>query len=133
MWGKFIGGRNNKRMRPIWSWFRNRSGKMVYSPTEKFKREYKKFPYRKDAEELRRAGRIKIVSPDIVQKKEDELRGKIKSNDEHIVALAMVTGAKLLLSKDTDLINDFENPALVGGNVYKQARAKSLLTPDTCP
>ena len=76
---------------------------------------------------------IKIISPDIVQKKEDELRGKIKSNDEHIIALAIVTTAKLLLSKDKKLCMDFKNPDLVGGNVYKLAQAKKLLTPDACP
>lgn len=132
MYGRFIKARGSREMKPLWQWLRHRGGKVVYSPTAKLKKEWKNFPYRKDAENLQREGLVKIVPPNIVQKKENELRGKTKSDDEHIIALAMVAGAKLLLSRDADLKDDFENPNLANGNIYKRAQAQRLLTPDVC-
>jgi len=38
---------------------------------------------------------------------------KIKSNDAHILALALVTGCRLLFSYDRELIDDFKKVALV--------------------
>ena len=78
-----------------------------------------------------------------VQKKENELKGKIKSDDEHIIALALVTGVKVLVSYadyenrqkgDSDLFDDFRDKNLVGGRVYtKKSHARDMLKKDTCP
>lgn len=40
---------------------------------------------------------------------------KCESNDAHIIALAQVTGARLLYSKDGDLHRDFKNHHLIKG------------------
>ena len=136
MYGRFIKSKNSKDMKPIWTWLLSNRGKWAFAPTKKLKKEWKDFPNKRGVEELQRKGAIKIIPSDNVEKKERELKGKIKSNDEHYIALAMVSEAKLLLSGDKKLGDDFENPDFVGGKVYNRytlARAKKLLTPDTCP
>lgn len=40
---------------------------------------------------------------------------RIKSDDEHILALANVSGARLLFTNDRNLIRDFGNSDIVGG------------------
>ena len=83
--------------------------------------------------QMRRAGQLKLVSEG-VQEKADELEGQIKSNDEHIIALALVADVKVLVSYkegDQDLFKDFKN--LVRGKVYTKKQHKHLLTKDTCP
>ncbi len=48
-----------------------------------------------------------------------------KSNDAHVIALAQVSGARLLYSKDKDLQQDFKNNALIkNGVVYPVARER---------
>ena len=47
--------------------------------------------------------------------------GACKSNDEHVIALAQVSGARLLYSGDGDLRKDFKNKELIDhprGKVY---------------
>ena len=38
-----------------------------------------------------------------------------RSNDEHVLALARISGARLLFTNDRALQQDFTNPAIVGG------------------
>lgn len=45
-----------------------------------------------------------------------------KSNDEHIISLAIVSGARLLCTKDKDLHSDFKNKKLIDkprGRIYQ--------------
>ena len=47
------------------------------------------------------------------------------SDDEHVVALALVSGARLLYTNDAALIDDFKNRKIVrrpGGKIYTTAR-----------
>ena len=89
-----------------------------------------------------RADKLKLVDCQEVQKKENELKGKIASNDMPNIALAMVAKVKVLVSGrdarvdktgDKDFHKDFKNPELVGGKVYQQAKHSHLLTKNTCP
>ena len=41
--------------------------------------------------------------------------GRCKSNDIHVLALAIASGARLLYTNDTDLMDDFRNRDLVPG------------------
>ena len=87
-------------------------------------------------DQMMRAGQLKLVSEG-VQEKADELEGTIASNDEHIIALALIANVKVLVSYregDRDLFTDFKNRELVGGKVYtRKAHARGMLTKDTCP
>jgi len=120
----------------------NKNGKIAYSNTQKFRTEWEKGGMRRLRDELMRAGKLKLVSQDVVEK-ENEIKGKLKSDDGHIIAVALVTGVKVLISYadyesgqtgDRDLFDDFRDKNLVGGRVYtREAHARSMLKKDTCP
>jgi hypothetical protein len=122
-------------MEPVWKWLDNRNGKIAYSNTEKFENEWEKGGMSHLRDQMMRAGQLKLVSQG-VQEKADELKGKIASNDEHIIALALITGVKVLISYrkgDKDLFTDFKNRDLVRGKVYTRKAHARMLTKDTCP
>lgn len=82
--------------------------------------------------QLDRAGKA-VVYPDSdvdkVQKKL-EASGLLQSDDPHIIALAQVSGARLLCSKDQNLHKDFRSPKLIDkprGQIYQCAAHKSLI------
>jgi hypothetical protein len=60
------------------------------------------------------------------------LKTKCISNDSHIIALALISGARVLVSEDQDLWNDFRNPQVLqpAGRIYRHERHKHLL--DAC-
>lgn len=139
---------NDEDMEPVREWLRRKNGKIVYSNTEKFKKEWRKGGMEHWIKERTRTSQFKLVNEG-VQEKENELNGKIKSDDEHIIALALVTGVKVLVSYseykkgekggekgnqkgDSKLFDDFKN--IVGGKVYtRKSHARHMLTKDTCP
>jgi len=69
------------------------------------------------------AGRVHQETSSMVDEKEEELQrmGRCHSNDTHVVALAQVSGARLLYSNDKELHQDFGNKRLIDrprGKVY---------------
>ena len=63
-------------------------------------------------------GRIKKISDgeeSKIEAREKNLRKECVSNDAHIIALAQVSGARLLCSNDRDLHKDFKNKGLIDG------------------
>jgi len=76
---------------------------------------------------------------------EDKIQAedRLKSDDAHVVALAIVSGARLLYSKDVDLHEDFKNSKIISdprGKVYstyqsgefRGAHRKLLARRDLC-
>ena len=61
------------------------------------------------------AGRARRISDESVDSETDTVRsdGVCSSNDEHVLALARVSGARLLFTNDGDLQDDFRNPQIV--------------------
>ncbi len=54
-----------------------------------------------------------------------QAEGQCSSNDQHVIALAQVSGARLLYSNDAQLQEDFKNSRLVDsprGKVYTTIR-----------
>ena len=78
---------DNEDMEPVWTWLEKRDGKIAYADIEKLEDEWDKGGMQKLRNRLRQTGKLKVVSPEDVQEKADELKGKIKSDDEHIIAL----------------------------------------------
>lgn len=81
---------------------------------------------------LNRTGKALVVPSRRVDQKQRELiRSKLcKSNDHHIIALASVSGARLLYSEDKQLHADFKNPELLNrprGVIYQNASHRRLL------
>ena len=134
---------NNEDMEPVWTWLEEGGGKIAYADTEKLEEEWNRGSMRNLRNRLRQRGKLKVVSPQDVQEKADELKGKIKSNDEQLIALALIAKVKVLVSYaeyesgqkgDSDLFDDFRDKNLVGGRVYtRKAHARGMLTKDTCP
>lgn len=84
--------------------------------------------------QLQSAGRLRTVDRMDVDRVTQELeksRGlaSLTSDDEHVVALAMVSGARLLFTNDVRLSRDFKNPQIVSsprGRVYTTRRSQEL-------
>ena len=73
--------------------------------------------FRGMAEELYASGKLRHISDEKVDAEMNKLdeQGLCNSDDSHIIALARVTGARLLYSNDKDLKDDFTNHNLING------------------
>ena len=63
------------------------------------------------------------------REKELNEEGRCHSNDTHVIALAQITGARLLYSNDKDLHEDFKNKRLIDeprGKVYSTNEDKNF-------
>lgn len=56
-------------------------------------------------------------------------RGGLRSNDPHVLALARISGARVVYTEDGDLMKDFADLKLLRpkGRIYRQATHKHLL------
>ena len=77
------------------------------------------------------AGQMRIVNEREVDTRAEEVRsqGVCKSNDPHIIALAQVSGSRLLYSNDGELQQDFKNKRLIDnprGKVYSTLEDKGF-------
>ena len=126
-------GKKDEDMKPIWSWLDGEHGKIVYSPTEKIKGEWLRGGMKNHMRTLNQAGKLKLVPAEDVQAKANVLgqTRALKSNDAHIIALALIARVKVLVSNDKTLHTDFRN--IVGGEVYMTKDHSHLLRRDTCP
>ena len=71
-----------------------------------------------------KSGKMRIEDGTEIEKREVEISRsyQLRSNDLHIVALAQVSGARLLYSNDGKLIEDFKDKSLIDrprGKVYR--------------
>ena len=126
--GEFLDA-NNDDMEPVRVWL-SQFGKIVYSVSGSSKEEreqYQSFPHK--FREYSRANKLVRVNPSDV---EEEIKNlpELKSNDQHIVALAKLKNVKVLVSGDKKLHDDFKE--IVGGKIYQTKEHKHLLTSDLC-
>ena len=86
--------------------------------------------FRQWAAEAVRAGKMRTVNEEKVNARTEELieEGRCRSNDPHILALAQISGARLLYSNDRDLQQDFKDRRLIRpeGYVYSTLKGKKL-------
>ena len=130
MYGRFL-NQQDVDMEPVRNWMK-KHGKIVYSPTSKMKEELGKFSKMGNKfREYSRAGKLKLIDKNEVDTtaRKLDLDG-LRSNDSHIVALAMCGNVKVLISEDIALHRDFKK---TGGKVYQYKNQKRLLGKDTCP
>ena len=72
---------------------------------------------------------MRTVNADQVNAKAEELKNECVSDDQHIIALAQISGARLLYSHDGDLQEDFRNKELIDrprGKVYSTKKTKNF-------
>ena len=64
-----------------------------------------------------RYGRARTITDEAVEERADDLQRRdiCKSNDEHVLALAIASGARLLYTNDNLLMDDFRNRNIVPG------------------
>ena len=79
------------------------------------------------AQEAIQSGRMKVTDKQEVETRATMLKkaGSCMSDDEHVVALAQISGARLLYSNDSALQQDFANKNLINhprGKVYTTLR-----------
>ena len=129
MYGRFL-NQKDADMEPVRDWM-NKHGKIAYSPTSKMKKELGKFPKMGNKfREYSRASKLKLIDKDKVDATARTLNS-LRSNDSHIVALAVCGNVKVLVSEDRMLHRDFKEKT--GGKVYQNKKQKHLLKKDTCP
>ncbi len=125
-YGDFI--KDHEDMKPVKKWIEGENGKIAYSPTQKFEKELSK-SIRGQFAKYREAGKLKLINKEMVQNIQKTLP-KLKSNDPHIIALALAANVKLLVSADKKLYKDFKQ--IVGGKIYQNKTNKRFLTRDLC-
>ena len=79
--------------------------------------------FRKIYDHLRLSGRVVDIDDSLVNAATETLKTRqiCRSDDAHVLALARVSGARLLYTNDRDLQRDFNNPQIVSdprGVVY---------------
>lgn len=78
------------------------------------------------------AGRVRLVADSAVEAEEAGLKQAttLQSDDPHVLALAIVSGARLLYANDRNLHKDFKNPAILGhgdrGTIYSSLAHKDI-------
>jgi len=119
--------------RPIIDWLTISSAGMVVFGGTKFLQEIDRHSgARRWFLELQRAGRARSIDRAAIDVEEKLLRtrGLCVSDDEHLLALARKSGARVFCTEDTALWKDVHNPALLSkprGRVYRTKRHVALL------
>ncbi len=128
MYGKFL-NQQDVDMELVRDWM-NKHGKIAYSPTITMEKELRKSPKMEvQLRGYRQAGKLKLIDKDKVDAAASKL-DDLRSNDSHIVALAICGNVKVLISEDIALHQDFKK---TGGKVYQNREQRHLLGKDTCP
>ena len=125
---------DDKDMRPVRTWLKKENAKIAHSSTEKLKSELEHSSRMvNEFVELRRENKLKIISSEDVDNRENELsdlKKEIKSNDLHILALALAGNVKVLVSLDENLGDDFKK--FCSGKIYKYRDHEHLLNNCKC-
>lgn len=122
--------------RPVRDWIDSGDGRVVYGgqlAQELFEIE----AGRRWLLQATRAGRaIQVPDADVSRKQtEIDRSGLCESDDSHVIALAQVSGARLLYSNDTRLHRDFRNRHLISrprGSIYQTLDHADLLRKTVC-
>ena len=131
MAGRFFGVPPDRDLFPLWKWIHEGKGVLVYGGllTDEL------FRVRNAADtiqEWERTGRAARVRRAEVESETAEIgrTGRCVSDDQHVIALARVSGTRLLCSGDRALHEDFRNRALIDnprGAIYQNAGHTRLL------
>ena len=125
--GEVFGANRSPAGKEFFDWINQRPGRLVAAG--KLLAELKKTPAREWARQAIISGRIKTVKEGDVEALASELRRQqiCRSNDPHVIALAVISGARLLYSNDGNLQDDFKTKSLIDkprGKVYSTLESK---------
>jgi len=133
MLGEFVN--HNDDMKPIYTWLDGDGGKMVFAIVggDQERKSYKIFVESDLGRAYYEAGKINLLDPREVEVEIARIRQEhatLKSNDIHIIALARLGKAEVLVSADRALHADFKT--IIGGSIYKDRTHRHLLTSNLC-
>ncbi len=97
-------------------WLSRQNGGIIVAGGRLFRELVQNPNFQRFFEARQQAGRAIRVPDTIVDAAEVELQSlETRSNDKHVLALARVSGARLLFTNDGALKQDFTNPDIMGG------------------
>ncbi len=112
----------------FFDWLNKGSGRLVVGGKLLDELEKSSTDFRRWGQEAQLAGKMRIVNKSGVDARTEQLQseGAITSDDPHVIALAQVSGARLLYTNDRRLQEDFKNKRLIDdprGRVYSTSGA----------
>ncbi len=113
-----FGPRQSPAGRKFYDWINKKAERLVVGGKLLEELEQGSPEFRELASTLQEAGRIKIANADKVKDRTAEIERKCVSNDAHIIALAQLSGARLLYTNESSrnrnsLFHDFKNKDLI--------------------
>ncbi len=134
--GVFLSDQTAEDARPIHGWLNKGWGNLVYSTGGAFADEVGGRSREKLARYVQ-AGRATVIPAEQFEEAERQLQNNeaVRSDDPHVLALAIHSRARVLYTGDQRLIRDFKNKQLIDnprGKIYSGARNAKLLTRSTC-
>jgi hypothetical protein len=111
-------------------------GKLRIVAGQQLKVELLRTPFRSIYRQLLLAGRLSEFSDDEISAEQSHpALSHCVSNDQHVIALARASGARILFSKDEPLHTDFKNKSIIDGprgKIYTSKDHERLLDEVRC-
>lgn len=126
---------SNTDMQPVRDWVES-GGVIVYYSKGKFNEEYQALPKIKELfAKYSRSGNLVDADAAKVSQANHYLDDKkLKSNDQHILEVAIAENVEVLVTQDQDLIDDFKNKQIMcrRGKIYKNRTHQKMLSKKLC-
>ena len=120
--------------KPVVRWLLKGRGGLIAGG--KIKRELHKAGFSQTMVVLDRAGKLKLLDDTQVDDLADKIKdgGSCRSNDAHVLAAAIMSGCRLLFSKDHNLHADAKNRTILDppASIYQSRDHEHLLTECGC-
>lgn len=140
--GVLLSRRTNEDVKPIHDWLDDRQGMIIYSTGGEFENDVSEGARRALAE-LVKSGKARFINRRRLESKVKLLTAyaNYRSNDPHVLALAIVSGARLLYTADQALRDDFKKGKWMNGEfiiqkprgkLYSSKNNSNLLAADVC-
>ena len=117
------------------SWLTDADGILVYGGTKYSDEMRRHGAAQRFFARLRQAGRAILIEHATVDAEETRLKGRCVSDDEHVIALARASGARIVCTEDRNLFADVKDPDLLSkprGRIYRTHEHVHLLHHDPC-
>ena len=134
--GELLSDPPSSDFEPIMHWLKSRRGSVVYTTYGDYGNELG--PNAKiRLEQFKTSGYAKSIEDEsiLTWAENFEKNEHVTSNDTHILALAKVSGARLLFTGDQKLMDDFKNSKIIHpqkGRIYSGARNAGMLQRTVC-